>query len=289
MRTLVSTSRFFAVLVFAFLLPCSGAGQDPASDWKTALQKAEAAWQAGKNGEAERLFNRALDLAAQPGVPAIRLAETAHRFGQFYLQRGRRKESRDKLSIAQRIVTDELGADTLALASVLDDWARWSFLLPAPQPARWSSQAGPSGDTRYNRGVAFYESRPYQSPPSTVRPEVRGIIGWSPDYRAGLAMCYLKQALAIRENRLGPRHLDVAATLHNIAAMELRLGKPGNAAENLARAVAIQEADPQALGSDLTSTLELYAKALRQLGRKDEARRYEARARRIQRGSTEPR
>jgi hypothetical protein len=92
------------------------------------------------------------------------------------------------------------------------------------------------------------------------------------------AALLLQRALAIREQRLGPKHPDTATSLDNLAELYQNQGKYPEAAPLLQRALAIRE---QQLGPDhphTATTLENYASLLRQMQRSSEAVPLEQRA-----------
>jgi tetratricopeptide (TPR) repeat protein len=91
----------------------------------------------------------------------------------------------------------------------------------------------------------------------------------------------LQEALKASEDALGPEHLDVATILSNLAGLSEAQGNYADAEPYYIRLLNIKE---KALGSDhpdVAATCENMAELYRQIGKKDEAIKLDARARKI--------
>lgn len=85
----------------------------------------------------------------------------------------------------------------------------------------------------------------------------------------------LERALKATEQKMGPDHLEVAASLNNLALLYYCESKYDAAEPLYKRALEIRERN---LGTDdqaVLQTMQFYASLLRQEGRKTEARQYE--------------
>lgn len=84
------------------------------------------------------------------------------------------------------------------------------------------------------------------------------------------------RALRIRERVYGPAHVRVAVGLHSLGGLELEAKRAGAAAAHLERAIEIWEVQ-ESRSEKFLETLGSHAKALRALGRSEEAERVEQR------------
>jgi tetratricopeptide (TPR) repeat protein len=82
---------------------------------------------------------------------------------------------------------------------------------------------------------------------------------------------------AYLEERLGPRHFNVAIALENLAEVYRLDGRHGAAEPLYRRALSVWEAVGKGDAPEIAPTLSHYAAVLRALGRKEEAARVEQR------------
>ena len=80
-----------------------------------------------------------------------------------------------------------------------------------------------------------------------------------------------RRALAVFEQAYGPEHYEVAATLHNLAAVQATLGQPEAAEHHYRRALAIKEKLLGGESPDIALTRNNLGKLLNSLGRPAEA------------------
>jgi tetratricopeptide (TPR) repeat protein len=91
----------------------------------------------------------------------------------------------------------------------------------------------------------------------------------------------LQRSLAIREQTLGPKHPDVANSLHNLARLYVEQRRYTEAESLYGKAIAIMEESIGPNHPDLARTLGAYVLLLQKTKRKSEAAAMNARAKEI--------
>ncbi|CAN0259689.1 unnamed protein product [Scytosiphon promiscuus] len=207
--------------------------------------------QAGRPGEAEELYRRALEIVeTKSEADDLQIAYTLHELGVCARKAGRPGEAEASFQRALEIREAELGPDDLQAAYTrheLGQCAREAGRLEEAEALYW-------------RALEIKEAR---LGPDHVD------VAWT---LHGLGRCVLeagrpgeaeelfRRALQIEEARLGPEHVDIACTLQELGRCLRKAGRPGEAEELLWRTLEIREAR---LGPDHKDV----ARTLQELGR----------------------
>jgi tetratricopeptide (TPR) repeat protein/predicted Ser/Thr protein kinase len=181
--------------------------------------------------------------------------------GKLQSRAGRYEEAVDSYRRSFRAAAgagDDLGMLQATIQLTVDT----GYYLAQPDESRWWAELGELLLDRLDLAETIHAAALHNS---------IGVVDYARgDYASALE--HYREALAIKESRLGAEHYEVAGSLVNIGIVHIDLGDDAGALEHFGRALAIQESvlGPQHL--DLAATRINRGIVLTRLGRFDEAR-----------------
>ncbi|MCW5976789.1 MAG: tetratricopeptide repeat protein [Bryobacteraceae bacterium] len=226
----------------------------------------------GEYSEAEKAYLRGIQILDHRADQRRTLSELLDNLASLYTEFGSQYEKADRLRRrALEIGLAELGQDHPEVAILL------SNLATTCMARRRFDEAKPL----LLRALALLETNR-----AAYKSNAAGVLGNLAVLTASTnhleeSADYARRGLALDEQTLGPIHPRLSRPLLNLARLQMLLGRPASAGPLAARALALAEAaygEEHPLVSEILFT---YAAALKETGRKKEARGFERRARDI--------
>jgi len=187
----------------------------------------------GKYADAERLYQRALDIDTRDlGKDHPDVALTLNNLSALYYKTGRNAEAESAARRALAVRENAHGSDHERVAAALDTLA--SALLAQNK----YSEAEPL----YERAVSIFSQVPGRNQGELARTLGNLAELYRRQQRYTQAEALMKRALAVDEAALGKNHPDVAVTLNNLAANYVNQGEFAQAEPLVQRSLSIYEA-----------------------------------------------
>lgn len=210
-----------------------GQGQGQARSGRSLGEEANAAFQAGRYVDAERLYRQILERREQrQGEDSLGVVLAQNRLGYSLIEIGRFAEAEQVLRRALASAEQIAGGDGPSVAMTLNNLGY--ALRRQGRPAE--------AEAIIRRGLAMRERLLGPDHPDVASSLVTLAQALGVNRRAAEAEPLLLRALAIREKALGPDHPLVAATSAIMAAVLRNQGKTAEAEAVLRRSVAVLEA-----------------------------------------------
>ena len=251
--------------------------------WQKYIMAGNKAYRSGQYAKAEKQWVAALKEAEKFGQEDPRLATSLNNLAALY-------QAQSKYAKAEPLYLRALAIKEKALGAEHPDLVRSLNNLAALYRAQDKYK---EAEPLYQRALAIREKALGKQHPDLAKSidnlaELYHDMGGRARDQVGRARLYRKagglyrRALAIREKALGPQHLDVGQSLHNLAFLYYNDNAFKEAEPLYKRSLAISENAFGPQHPKVAGILENYAKMLRKTKRRDrEAAKLEARAKAI--------
>ncbi len=276
MKTIVSKLARIALASAFLALIGSTAGAGSWQEWQNSIDAGTAAMAQEDIDAAEKSFEDALAMAEANDPADPRLTQSLDNLAEarFLQNRDDEAEALYRRALARRETA--LGPDDLAVAQSL---MRLADLL-------YFNDRNDEAEAIYLRALAIGEQ------PDTPNGPLEFLTGIARFYnfigRENEAWPYLERELALRTERLGPDHVDLAATLDAMAEAQFYLDKLDQAESLYRRSLTLREAAYGANDREVAGSIRRLASVIRMRGREAEAGQWIDRALTIERSQPAP-
>lgn len=298
-------SSLTAALLLAFTLPCAGIGASPPvsefKHWQEVQKRGYAAFELSEYGNAERLLKEAVILAREQGASDVRMAKSSGDLGRLLTIRGRFSEAEPYLEEELRIKEQTVGNTDGKLVQAMGQMARFYLTygtLSKAYPMTRDVLLFVEGkireeDEQRAKVNKLQKGAPLvgwagQAAPVMVTPLLEWAITcddlgvlYKMRGQYDLADRLFKAALDIKGTILGKRHLSLANSYENLAAVCLLRNEDSDAESYYRDALEITENILPQENPQVYSRLDKLAKCLIKEGKYGEAEQLYKRTRKM--------
>lgn len=276
------------------------------NDWQGLNRRGVEAYKQGRYPDAEELLSAALTEAEKLGKEDSRLAASLNNLAAVYRAQHKYGEAEPLYKRALTILKEALGHEHPDVAANLNNLGRLYYEIAKQADARLAENLlsspqilDPATSYQLQVQISFREHKYAEAEPlfkQALRIQEKTLRQDHPDLAMTLihlADLYFAQGmykkagplysrtLAIQEETFGAEHINVSDTVYRMALMYKLQKKYLKSEPFFLRALSIREGILGPEHNEVGEILANYASLLRRMGRKDEAKKMEARAKAI--------